>query len=285
MFSIESFSGHNGAPNAMSQFATGSVIILILLSIEMSLRRIFALIKDFHPVLEDEVNRQILARHIGIDAFSCFSVGFLGFRARHILQPLVDATIGGKRNRMPAAYEGRMYTYHPEVQRIVLYFVAFQIKNTYDTLVWNDGALYVAHHILALLTTWGALHGLGHFYDLFYFGISEISTGVLCLLSNFDDDHGVDGLGDAFPTIKIVLGVLFVFSFVICRVFMWFTVSYYYIRDLRKVVFGSDPQGKGQKLWWSYTAVSCTLLSILQIIWLGDIVRIGKEELEKLGLL
>ena len=45
MFSIESFSGHNGVPNAKSQFSTGAVIILILMAIEMSLRQFFASIK------------------------------------------------------------------------------------------------------------------------------------------------------------------------------------------------------------------------------------------------
>lgn len=285
MFSIESFSRHNGVPNATSQVITGSVIIFILLSIEMSLRLFFASIKDFHPVLEDEINRQILARHIGVDAFSCFAVAFLGMKARHIVQDLIDATIGGKRGAMPVAYEGRIFTYQPEAQRIALYFVAFQLKNTYDTLVWNDGALFVAHHILTLLTTWGALQGFGHFYIVFYFGVSEISTGVLCLLANFDDEHGAVGLADAFPMIKIVLGGLFASLFIICRVFMWSTFSYHYCRDVWKVIAGPDPRAKGSLLWFRYTFVSLSLLSVLQVIWLGDIVRIGKEELEKLGML
>jgi len=285
MFSIESFSGQFGVPNAMSQIITGSVIIFILLSIEMSLRLFFASIKGFHPVLEDETNRQILARHIGIDAFSCFSVAFLGIKARHIVQDLIDATVGGKRNTMSVAYEGRMFTYQPEAQRIALYFVAFQLKNTYDTLVWNDGALFVAHHILTLLTTWGALQGFGHFYVVFYFGVSEISTGVLCLLANFDDEHGAVGLSDAFPMIKIVLGGIFATLFVICRVFMWSTISYHYFRDAWNLIIGSDPRAEGHKLWFRFTVVSLSSLTVLQIIWLGDIVRIGKEELEKLGML
>jgi len=285
MFSIESFSGHNGVPDFMSQMITGSVVILVLVSIEMSLRQVFSAIKDIHPVLENETNRQILARHIGIDAFSCFTVAFLGLKARHVVQDLADATIGGERNAMPVAYEGRMFTYYPEAQRITLFFVAFQLKNTYDTLVWNDGALFVAHHILTLLTTWGAIQGFGHFYIVFYFGISEISTGVLCLLANFDDEHGAVGLADAFPMIKIVIGGLFATLFVICRVFMWSTFSYYYCRDAWKVIKGSDPRAEGHKLWWCYTFVSLSLLSILQIIWLGEIVKIGKEELEKLGML
>lgn len=285
MFSVESFSGHNAVPNAMAQACTAVVIVLILVSIEMSLRQFFASIKDLHPLLEVEVNRQILARHIGIDAFSCFTVATLGIKAKHIVQDLIDATIGGKKNAMPVAYEGRMFTYQPEAQRITLYFFAFQLKNTYDTLVWNDGALFIAHHILTLFTTWGALHGNAHFYTIFYFGVSEISTGVLCLLANFDDEHGVVGLADTLPMVKIVLGGLFASLFVICRVFMWSTVSYYYCRDTWNLLAGSHPRGQEYKLWFRFTFVALGLLSLLQIIWLGDIVKIGKEELEKLGML
>ena len=110
-------------------------------------------LKDFHPILGDETNRNILARHIGVDAISAFVVTYFGWKGRHVVQDLIDATIGRKKGAMPVAYEGRMFTYHPESQRVVLYFVAYQLKNTYDTIIWNDGALFIAHHILALCTT------------------------------------------------------------------------------------------------------------------------------------
>jgi len=285
MFSVKSFASHNGIPNAMAQLSTGAVIILILVAVEMLLRQFFNSIKDFHPILEDETSRMILARHVGVDALSAFVVTYFGWTARHVVQDLIDATIGGKKNAMPVAYEGRMFTYQPEAQRITLFFVAYQIKNTYDTLVWNDGALFIAHHILTLFTTWGALQGYAHFYTLFYFGVSELSTGVLCLLANFDDDHGVVGLGAAFPMVKVVLGGLFAFLFVICRVFMWSTTSYYYCRDAWNVLAGSDPRSKGYVLWFRFTFFSLSLLSLLQIVWLYDIAKVGKEELEKVGLL
>ena len=103
--------------------------------------------------MEDETSRNILARHIGVDAVSAYVVAFLGWAARHVVQDLIDATIGRKPNAMPVAYEGRMFTYQPESQRLTLFFVAYQIKNTYDTIVWNDGPLFVAHHVLTLFTT------------------------------------------------------------------------------------------------------------------------------------
>ena len=108
---------------------------------------------------------------------------------------------------------------------------------------------------------------------------------VLCLLANFDDEHGAVGLSDAFPMFKIVLGGIFATLFVICRVFMWSAFSYHYVRDTLNLISGSDPRAERHKLWFRFTVVSLSSLTVLQIIWLGDIVRIGKEELEKLGML
>jgi hypothetical protein len=82
------------------------------------------------------------------------------------MKDIINATIGsgGKRSMFPVAYEGRMYTYQPEAARICLFFFAYQIKNTYDTIVWNDGPEFIAHHILTLGTCWtpmvvGGAHG------------------------------------------------------------------------------------------------------------------------------
>jgi len=285
LFSVKSFSGHNGVPSNVSQCSTGAVIILILVAAEMSLRQFFTSIQDYHPILQDETSRNILARHIGVDSFSCFVVAYLGWKARHVVQDLIDATIGRRKNAMPVAYEGRMFTYQPEAQRIALFFVAYQLKNTYDTIVWNDGLVFILHHVLTLFTTWGALQGNAHFYVLFYFGVSEISTGVLCLLANFDDEHGVVGLADAFPMAKVVIGAIFAACFVICRVFMWSTVSYYYCRDAWNVLSGSDPRLEGHRTWFRFTFMSLSILSLLQIIWLAEIGRVGIVELKKVGLL
>jgi hypothetical protein len=244
------------------------------------------IIQDMHPLLQNETNRNILARHVGVDSFSCFVVAILGYNCRHVVQDLTDAAFGRRTNAMPIVYERRMFTYSPESMRITLFFFAYQVKNTYDTIVWDDGILFILHHVLTLFTAWGALaQGCAHFYVPFYFGVSEISTAVLCLLANFDDIHGVVGLADAFPMVKVVLGGLFAALFVICRVFMWSTVSYYYCRDAWNALSGSDPRMPSRRMWLRYTFVSLALLSVLQIIWLAEIARVGMEELQKVGLL
>jgi hypothetical protein len=125
-----------------------------------------------------------------------------------------------------------------------------------------------------------------HFYVPFYCGISEASTAVLCLLANFDDEFGVKGLAEAHPMGKVVFGGLFAVTFIICRCFLWSTVSYYYCRDAYHAIQNKqDPRSIRKMAWLKFTFVSLVLLSLLQILWLGQIVMIGKEELIHLGFL
>jgi hypothetical protein len=51
-------------------------------------------------------------------------------------------------------FEKRVFRYHPGAQRLVLIFFVYQVKNMYDTLYWNDGPEFVAHHILAGMAAW-----------------------------------------------------------------------------------------------------------------------------------
>ena len=108
---------------------------------------------------------------------------------------------------------------------------------------------------------------------------------VLCLLANFDDEHGVVGLGDAFPMTKVVLGGMFAVLFIICRVLMWSRTSYFYCQDAYNTQKGSDPRLKGYKTWFQFTLFSLGFLTFLQIVWLAEIGRVAKEELEKIGLI
>jgi hypothetical protein len=231
------------------------------------------------------MNRINCAKHIGVNSTALFTCLYLGFKARHILQDMYDTVIRGK-NAMSKAYDNRLFKYHPESARIAVIFLGYQIKNAYDSLYWGDDALLIGHHILAFFVALGAVFpGSVHYYVPFYLGLSEASSFALCLLVNFDDRHGMKGLGDEFPIAKAVIGVIFAVLFIIFRVFIWSTVSYYYCRDMWNVLGTNDPRLKGRKAYFRFTAIALGLLSLLQIIWLAEIFRTGREILLKADLL
>lgn len=128
----------------------------------------------------------------------------------------------------------------------------------------------------------GMFPGCCHFYALFYFGFSEISTAILCLLANFDPEFGVVGLEKIFPKTKIVLGALFVTTFIICRLIMWPFTTYYFARDTLKAIRSDSPHAEGRRGFLWLICSCCAVLSLIQLVFVAMIVKIGREELIKL---
>lgn len=236
-----------------------------------------------HPLLEDETNRYILARHVGTDFLCCAVVGLMGWTAWSTVCPDILEVVTGKPGAMPkAGFEARMFNYRPASMRICVFFFAYQVKNMYDCLIWMDGPEFIVHHLMCMFVAYGAIfHDTATFYAPFYFGISEFSTAVLCLLANFDDRHGVPGLAEAFPTGKVVFGALFAVAFISLRVVMWSFMTYYFINDSLMAVKAMDPRTEHAKPWIK-VLLGCNIgLTALQVIWLGQIVIVGKEEIAK----
>uniref|UniRef100_A0A7S3DNK8 TLC domain-containing protein n=1 Tax=Entomoneis paludosa TaxID=265537 RepID=A0A7S3DNK8_9STRA len=276
-------------PPHVSIAYSGVVIVGGLLASEMLWRLGLEYLQDLHPVLEPELHRQILARHMGVDVLSLGILAVMGWRARSIVWMVFEQWFFGKKGAVaPAAYMNRMFTKHPEATRIAVFFFWYQVKNSYDTLVWNDGPEYVVHHVFSLITSWVAIGSpfMAHFYAVFFLALCEVSTCVLCVLANFDDEHGVPGLGDAFPLTKIAVGAVFVVLFIVCRVLAWPIFAYLFFQDTKLAFAEMHPVMTTERKWWlRFLNVSLTSLSLLQIVFLAQIFLIGKEELTRAGLL
>jgi len=275
--------GKQPQPSKLSTYATLIVLVIVLFVLERLCRNVLSTYHDFHPLFEIEENRMILARHFAVDFLSCASFGLIALMNIDGCKELFTRMIY-RENSMPlTGYEKRLFTYIPAAQQIGLYFLAYNIKNTFDSIVWNDGPEFIFHHILSGVTAWGAMYpGFGHFYVIFFMGLSEISTLFLCLLANFDDDYGVKGLGDAFPMAKVALGIIFAITFVICRSIIWPVASYYFTKDVLHALKVNCPSCEGRKGWMKCFLTTLIGLSLLQIIWLGQIIVQGKAEIEKL---
>jgi TLC domain len=268
-------------PPLISCLLSGLVFCLFLLASEHFGRFLLARNQHWHVLLEQETNRQILARHFFVDCFSCTLCAYLGWQTRReSLYPVLRGTIP------VAGYEQRLFTYSPAGFRLALVFFWYQVKNLVDTIVWDDGPEFIFHHVFSMITAWGSMTpGCGHLYGLFFFGMSEISTAVLCALANFDDRHGVHGLGQALPLTKVVLAAAFTALFILCRCILWPLTSYYFCRDILNALSGTDPRAVRRRHWMRFFLVSLSGLSVLQVLWLGQIYYLGKKELQAMGFL
>lgn len=326
MFSLESYSIHNDIhdmknnstnsnlpPPIVSCIYTGMAYILCLIISEQIGRALFQTLDQngvLPPVLSsssstsnpnsDRTNQYILVRHLFVDTFSCIICASLGWYSRYeSFYPIMtgkfrvgtSSSSSSSKTRSNGTYVKRLNSYMPNGFRLSLFFFSYQIKNLYDTIVWNDGPIYIFHHIFSLITAYGAMTmTCGHVYTIFFFGISEISTAVLCVLANFDDEHGIVGLGDAFPLTKVICGAVFVVLFILCRCILWPIHSYYFCHDILSALRNDRPQpnqGNSQtrRYWMIFFLTSLSGLSILQILWLGQIFVLGQHELQKIGII
>ena len=295
-----------GGPTLPSTLVTVAFYVGILFIIEHLTRYVIGTyLIHLDPILEMEINRHIIARHIAVDFFSLVVCASVAIVNRDVCTEIIThffATMNSRstttistttntktknsstttQRMSKETYEERIFAYHPAAQRLTLFFFTYQVKNMYDTLYWNDGIEFVLHHILAGAAAWGGMYpGCCHFYALFYFGFSEISTAILCLLSNFDPKYGVAGLEDVFPITKLVLGGLFVMSFIVCRLILWPFATYYFARDTMLAIKSNVPRADGRRgyLWVIYSC--CVGLSLIQVLFVVMIVQTGKEEIAK----
>lgn len=274
-----------GGPSLASTILTVSFYVAILFLTEHLCRLFIAQYAHLDPVLENETNRHILARHIGVDFTSLLFCAYIAVTNRHACKELFDHGMAyGKSDFMgDDTFEDRVFKYHPAAQRLLTIFFVYQVKNMYDTIIWGDGIEFILHHLLAGAAAWtGMFPGCCHFYAIFFFGLSEISTAILCLLANFDPDFGVIGLEKVFPVTKFILGGLFVTSFIVCRLIMWPFISYYISKDILKAIRGDHPRANGRRgvLW--LILICCWGLTAIQGIFVHMIYKTGKEEFGKL---
>jgi len=268
-------------PSQLSTCITLAIIVLFLaINERVCLWIIDTFVQGLHPVFDDRTNRRVLARHVGVDICGCAIVAYLGYTCRHLLSCIfvpgdadnVNFTSFLKLDSKRALT--RVYSYVPEGHLILIYFTAYQIKNTHDSWIWNDGVLFMIHHAFALGAAWSGLYpGVAQTYAIFFMGMSEISTVFLCILGNFDSDFGVVGLGDAFPTSKLVVGLLFVITFIFFRVVLWPIFAYHFFNDM-KIALEHDAAklSLSSRVAMNFLYRSCQVLSVMQIVFLGQIL-------------
>lgn len=240
------------------------------------------------------MNVKKVARHLGVDFVGLSTCSYIGFTNRHIADDLWKgfkqaigwnkASLDNPKNYMPSSgFEARFFTYYAPSQHLFLVFAAYQLKNLYDSIVFNDGPEFIFHHIFSGLVAWGGMHpGYGHFYAIFFMGISEISTMILVMLSHFDSKFGIEGMDEAFPTIKVVTAVSFIISFIICRTLLWPYVTYHFLKDAYASIKSDSPKADGRRFVMQFTMVALSGVSVLQVFWLGQVIVEAKVEITKI---
>lgn len=180
----------------------------------------------------------------------------------------------------------RALQYDPLCARIALAQLCYQVFNTYISVRDRDGAIFVGHHIATgMLCVFAQAPFLLPFAP-FFLGLTEFSTVLLCMLATFDPSSaGVPGMGERFPVTTKVLGVSFALVFIAVRIVAWPWMSFHFWNDVLAVL---EARAHSQAVSYTFLVVNAGL-SLLQLIWLGEIVQtalvlFGKPKDQPIGL-
>ena len=247
--------------------ATSFAAFLCLWIIDYSSRFIFRLAK--FKLIKEEKHVIICGRH----TMDCVAMGFISYAGYESILALggfsgiAELVVDGRVLDIGAE---RIYHFSPAAQRLCMVQIAYEAKNFCDSVIHNDGAIFLAHHILTGLVTVVAANPFMHIYAGFYLGISEISTMVLCVLVCFDAERGIPGFPEAYPVIMTVLAGMFATLFIIFRMVLWLYVNYYFWVDLMHL-FNNQYNVMHDSTSVIYVMFVNFSLTLLQFIWLKEI--------------
>ncbi len=156
-----------GGPTIYATLATVAFYVALLFLIEHGTKTALRRHASHISILnESPHNVGILARHLSVDFLSLLVCAHVAISNRHVCGEIIHhflISVGKMKSSEPNAstiimheseYEERIFKYHPGAQRLITFFLVYQVKNLYDTLYWNDGIEFVLHHLFAGAAAW-----------------------------------------------------------------------------------------------------------------------------------
>lgn len=254
-------------PEWTAPYLAGAVHLVAYCLLELMFVFLLNAARNSHPLLASSTNRNVLARI----AFSAVVLAYIGWQGCAMY-----AELDWHRTVEAATAYDRLYVFIPRMHFTCAVMTSFQVKNLLDTLRWRDGPEFVAHHIATIVVgVCCDAAAFCHLYGIFYFGISEVSTAFVSTLAAFDPQHGVPALSEHLPLTKAILGGGFIVSFLVIRIIIWPIVSWALVNDTLVVLNAGTAHSA------PVVAVIMTMLSgltILQFVWLGEIIRRVRDE-------
>jgi hypothetical protein len=155
--------------------------------------------------------------------------------------------------------------------------IGYQVFSLGTSFLWSDvlgGPQMVFHHCAVIILSLLSFYPFAHYYILFFIGMAEASTFILCCVDVF---RNLEELQKAFPAVNTCLRVTFALSFFFFRWIMWIPASFFFVSDCVELI----RTGKQHSNWTVGIFIPGNIaLTILQILW-GKII--GKTLLKVIG--
>ena len=124
----------------------------------------------------------------------------------------------------------RLTSSDPDILAIAHIHAAYQFWNLMISIMRQEDAVSVVHHVSAcLLGLVLCNQGFGWYWCLYLGGVSETSTAILSVMDIFKLNPY---LQKDYPTLNVAVRATFCIAFLIARVFIWWYVMFWFYLDL-----------------------------------------------------
>jgi len=149
LFTLEDYEMNETLPEQRNTnlFCTALAVFVGLWVVEYTARFIYGFFSG--PIFEPKKHRVVLGRHT-MDVLSMVVFSYFGFEALlgapfNGWESIHSMHIGGK---LQAVGLARAMVFSASAQRLCVWQVAYEAKNFCDSVIHNDGAIFLAHHLV-----------------------------------------------------------------------------------------------------------------------------------------
>jgi len=145
------------------------------------------------------------------------------------------AWVDGSAEAIGGSLYERLYAHSDAYAKMASVTIAYEIYNTAAVLCVHEycNAPLIGHHSTCLVLGLMSMHPFCHYYGIFFFGLTALSSVPLALIELFQC-AGMPGAQEACR-------VLFCVVFLVFRTFYWPLESYKYWRDALAALGGAVP--------------------------------------------
>mmetsp|Transcript_529 Transcript_529/g.2061 ORF Transcript_529/g.2061 Transcript_529/m.2061 type:complete len:273 (+) Transcript_529:75-893(+) len=173
--------------------------------------------------------------------------------------------------------EQRLYDVSPAAVKVLQTNFAFQ---TWDFAVsflhkeLNSPEMLAHHSIAALLCYWGLTMPYMHYYAIYFFGVSEVSSVPLVVV---DICKYYPEFAKRFPTVEFAAKLAFALFFILVRDVFWvYTAVTVWSDGVGVLRQGNNPE-KYPAYVTAGVLIANAFFSTLQIVWTGKLLEGAKE--------
>ena len=189
----------------------------------------------------------------------------------------INSYLNGEMSLLSLNTDTRIYKTSELFNLITNLYVSHNLFATFISIYLNNWII-IGHHIGCILHLYYlSNYPYGHYYHIFYYGLTNISTIYLSFIDIFKKDNI---LINKYPNLYSIIRTLFAIIFIFFRIIMWSYYNVYFIYDC-SIIYYREESNNDLKNFLLINKLVILIFTTLQFFWAKQIVNGVVKSLKK----